>query len=142
MTVASFMSRELPVWRASQTLDSLPAGESELFAVTAHCALVGVVTDGALARAFARDAGSSLRLADIMTDDVAVAYPDTPVAEAEALMRARRLRRLPVVNGTHRPLGLLALDDLSHPTRSSESERDAAVELGYLDSAARPLDSP
>lgn len=75
---------------------------------------VGVVTDRDLAlRATAREPGTTLRVADVMTRDVVSCHAEQLVARAEALMRARRLTRIVVVDDGGRPQGVLSLSDLS-----------------------------
>lgn len=77
-------------------------------------AIVGIVTDRdiALATAEADKSPSQLRLSQIMTSKVFMVRPNTPIAEAEQLMREQKIRRLPVVDEDSRVVGLLSLDDI------------------------------
>jgi CBS domain-containing protein len=77
--------------------------------------LWGIVTDRDLVvRALAEDPDNAARilLGDIATTDIASVSPDTPIDEAIRMMRDKKVRRLPVVEGS-RPLGILSLGDLA-----------------------------
>ena len=52
-----------------------------------------------------------VKVADIMTADVVTVAPDTLTHECMALMSQRRIRHLPVVDGT-RVVGMLSIRDL------------------------------
>lgn len=118
MKVESIMSRQVHVCLGSETvlsaLRTMREQGCDYVAVVDHCAVVGIVTDHDIRAAMHRTdiPVSTLRLAEIMTDDVMVAYPDTPVTEAAAVMRGLQLRRMPVVDDALRPLGLLDLADI------------------------------
>lgn len=124
------MSTQVPVCQSSQTalaaLRSMCAHACRCIPVVDLCSVVGVVTvrDIVMAAARADARPSQLPLSQIMTDDVTIASPDMSIAEAEALMRARGLRRVPVVDGLHRPLGMLSLADIervhqTHPPQAT-----------------------
>jgi CBS domain-containing protein len=53
-----------------------------------------------------------LKVADIMTRNVASVRPQESLRDAELLMRARGVRRLPVVDDQRRVIGLLSCNDL------------------------------
>jgi CBS domain-containing protein len=48
-----------------------------------------------------------------MAKDLIAVGPDQPIGEAEQLMARHQIRRLPVVDAAHRPLGVLSLNDLA-----------------------------
>jgi CBS domain-containing protein len=48
-----------------------------------------------------------------MTTDVAVCTPGDPIAVVAETLSARRVRRLPVVDPSHRLVGLVSLHDLA-----------------------------
>jgi len=52
----------------------------------------------------------SLRVKEVMATDLATAHPDTPLAEAAALMQRRKIGCLPVVDG-ERLVGILTESD-------------------------------
>jgi CBS domain-containing protein len=94
--------------------------------------LWGIVTDRDLVvRALAEDPEHAARvlLGDIATTDIAAVSPDMPLDEAIRIMRDKKVRRLPVVEGP-RPLGILTLGDLA-------VARDRESALGEI-SAAPP----
>ncbi len=62
-------------------------------------------------RAFGRRWGE-IRCADIMTRDVTAVSPDTSIREAHALMRAHRVKALPVTDEQARVLGIVTQTDL------------------------------
>jgi CBS domain-containing protein len=72
---------------------------------------------------------STTKLADICSRDLTIVTPDADVSEAINLMRAKSLRRLPVVEGDQ-PIGIISLGDLA-------VERDPSSVLGEI-SAAPP----
>ncbi len=53
-----------------------------------------------------------LTAGDIMSPSLVTAPATLSVTDAVALMRARRVRRLPVVNGANELIGIIAIDDL------------------------------
>jgi CBS domain-containing protein len=62
---------------------------------------------------------AQLRVGDIMTGDPLVLNEEMPVEEAIDRLRARRLRRAPVISSTGTLVGVLSFDDLlAHLTRS------------------------
>jgi CBS domain-containing membrane protein len=67
----------------------------------------------------ARDAREAPRVRDLMTSPVVVVTPDDRLTTAYAIMRARRIRHLPVVDGTDRLVGLVTHRDLLAASSSS-----------------------
>lgn len=75
----------------------------------------GILTDrdiviGVIAQS--PDKVESLLVGDVMTREVATARPSDTLESALTTMRARGVRRLPVVNGSGLLEGLLAFDDV------------------------------
>ena len=48
-----------------------------------------------------------------MARDVACCAPEDSIEAAEATMRGSQVRRIPVVDGEHRPIGVLSMNDLA-----------------------------
>jgi CBS domain-containing protein len=65
---------------------------------------VRVLADG-------KDAATTT-IREVMTPHPHTIQEDTPIEDALKLMRAGRFRRLPVVGGDDRLIGLLSLDDI------------------------------
>jgi CBS domain-containing protein len=59
-----------------------------------------------------RDPATTL-VVDVMTTEVAVCHPETPLEDARSAMKNRRIRHLPVVNEEGRLLGLVSIGDLN-----------------------------
>ena len=76
--------------------------------------LCGILTDRDITiRAIADGKDPNLvNLGDICSQDMVTLTPDSPITEAVGLMRARALRRLPVVDG-ERPVGIVSIGDLA-----------------------------
>jgi CBS domain-containing protein len=76
--------------------------------------LLGILTDrDIVCRSVAdgRDADRT-RARDVMTPGAVWCFEDQTVLEAAAIMRERRIRRLPVLNRGGKVVGILSLDDL------------------------------
>lgn len=88
--------------------------------------LIGVVTDrDIVVRACA--AGKSpkeTRVVDVMSREVATALPDEDVRAVIARMAQRQVRRIPVVDGEGRVVGLVALADIANRARRSRDRDD------------------
>jgi CBS domain-containing protein len=119
MNVESIMTKHVQVCRSNQTAQSalrlMRDHDCGCIPIVDHDVVVGIVTDRdiALAAAEADKSPSHLRLSQIMTNKVFVVGPDTPIIEAEALMREQQIRRLPVVDQNSRPVGILSLNDIA-----------------------------
>ena len=77
--------------------------------------ICGVVTDRDIAiRAVAegRDPATT-RLADICSKGLTTVSPDEDLDRAVQIMREKAIRRVPVVDGNNRPVGVLSLGDLA-----------------------------
>lgn len=77
-----------------------------------------------------------MRVRELMTHDVVVVSPETPVDQCLATMRARAFRTLPVVDAGRRPLGLL------HEARAAAAPPGATAKDAMSESVltARPLE--
>jgi CBS domain-containing protein len=56
---------------------------------------------------------SEIRVSSAMSRSLWACRPDDDLSQAEALMRTRKVRRLPVVDAEGRLLGILSLSDLA-----------------------------
>ena len=119
MRVSEVMTRDVAVVapydsvrEAARRMDQLNVGA---LPVCNGRRLVGIVTDRDITvRCTAVGARpDTTRVEDAMTDDVRWCYEDDDVEEAEEAMRNMQIRRLPVVDGRKRLVGMLALGDLA-----------------------------
>lgn len=78
--------------------------------------LIGIVTDrDIIARVVARDRNPMLvRAEDMQSTKVEAVGPDAPLEELLALFRKRKFRRVPIVDGENRVIGIVTLTDLIH----------------------------
>jgi CBS domain-containing protein len=78
--------------------------------------LVGIITDRDIAiRCVANGkVMSKLTARDVMTPNVISCHDTVEVEEAIRLMESRQIRRLPVVDGSNRMVGMISLGDISH----------------------------
>ena len=91
-----------------QDVGAVPVGEDDR--------LIGMVTDRDIAiRAVpnGRDV-SSLTARDIMSPGIAYCRTRDTLEEAVHLMEEKKIRRLPVIDGKKRMVGMLSIGDVSH----------------------------
>ena len=76
--------------------------------------VVGMLTDRDIVTAVvARDVDpATLRVGDVMTDDVVCVREDDSIDDVLATMQRRRVRRLPVTGAQDRLVGVIAADDV------------------------------
>ena len=76
--------------------------------------LCGIVTDRDITVRAVADGQdpSQVKLEDVCSQEMITVTADTPVSEAVSLMRARALRRLPVVDAD-KPVGIVSIGDLA-----------------------------
>jgi CBS domain-containing protein len=84
----------------------------------------GIVTDrDIVVRAVAEGADAAkTTLGDIASSDIETVTPETSVEDAIEIMRMKAIRRLPVVDGDGRPVGIVSIGDLA-----LERDRDSAL---------------
>ncbi len=89
-------------------IGTLPVGENDR--------LIGMVTDRDIAVRSLPDGKdvSKLTARDVMTSDVIYCRDTDEVSEAAHTMESKRVRRLPVLDGKKRMIGMLSLGDISH----------------------------
>ncbi len=79
---------------------------------------------------------SEARVAEAMSEMVFSCADGDEISTALTIMRGYKVRRLPVVDGEGRLLGMLSLDDVALRARAFESDGTAAP---YYDEVARTL---
>jgi CBS domain-containing protein len=92
-----------------------------------HGAVLGIVSERDIVRALAsREAGiTGLAAEDLMTRQVVMVGPETPVDAALRIMDEHYFRHLPVVDAAGRLLGLVSVRDL---VRHRIAQQEQAVE--------------
>ena len=98
--------------QAAKLMDELDVG---ILPVCERDKLVGVVTDRDITvRATAQGSpSSSTPVSDVMTQNVRCVDQDDDTADAEELMAAAQIRRVPVIDADRRLVGILSLGDLA-----------------------------
>ena len=118
--VSLLLQRRAPgLWRTApdttvfDALQLLARHEVGALVVMQGEALVGILSERDYTRKVALQGRSSkdVRVADIMTANVFTVTPQTPTHECMALMSQKRIRHLPVVEGS-RVIGMLSIRDL------------------------------
>jgi CBS domain-containing protein len=105
---------------------------------------VGIVTDRDICLA-AYQRGlplKSIAVADVMSRDLCTVNAEADVTEAEHLMQARQIRRLPVVARDGRLMGILSLSDVAqgvmHNGSSHQDGRDGVELLSTIEKVTTP----
>lgn len=77
--------------------------------------IVGIVTDRDICMATYTSgrAPQAVRVADAMAKQVFSCHAQDSLEEAERLMSDKQIRRVPIVDGDNRPIGLLSINDLA-----------------------------
>jgi CBS domain-containing protein len=79
----------------------------------AHGALVGIISERDVVRAFAKDGArlADMHVRDLMTREVTTCTQETSMVEAEKLMNKHRVRHLPITEGG-KLVGMLSIRDV------------------------------
>ena len=116
-----------PVQAAAQLMWEHDCGIVPVVDNDAH--LVGVITDRdiCMAALFRNQPLTDIQISSVMANDVSTCRPDDPLIDAEHLMSVRQLHRLPVVNDTGTPMGLLSLSDVARRVRQSNGSKNSGA---------------
>ena len=141
-TVAEVMTRDVrtlgpddSVVDAARCMDELNVG---VIPVCQGEKLVGVVTDRDIVVRGVAQQGSvgSMKLADVMSAHVRCAHEDDELDRVLSEMAEAQIRRMPVVDGNGRLIGIVSLGDIA--AKNPEDEADVAMSLGDISSPAEP----
>lgn len=106
--------------------------------------VIGIVTDRDIClAAYAQNKPpTDLRLGEIMTRHVCTCEEEDDVFDAEREMRAKQIRRLPVVHGDGRISGIVSLGDLAQNVakNGSETRPEGRELLDTLAAVSEPRD--
>ncbi len=113
--------------------------------------VVGIVTDRDIClAAYAQGRPiAEIDAASVMSAHVHACHPDDSVERAEQVMRAQRIRRLPVTDVSGRLLGLLSLSDIARhlhfvgtPTSRGLDPQDVSLTLEAVSRPVRQVVTP
>lgn len=129
------MSPEDTVVLAAQAMDELNVG---VIPVCDGDKLVGMVTDrDIVVRGVAQACDAkTTKLADVMSTNVRCATEDEDVDEVLSEMAESQIRRMPVVDGQQRLVGIVSLGDIA--AKSDDEEMDVGSSLGEISEPAEP----
>ncbi len=105
-----------------EDIGALPVGENDK--------LVGMITDRDIVCRCVADGKDIAKMTarDVMTKGITWCKEDSDMEEALELMEKHKIRRLPVIDGGKRMVGILSLGDISHAaTRELTCEMVKAV---------------
>lgn len=138
MKVRDLMTRDVQVVSPNDTIRRAAALMDELnigsLPVCDGERLVGMVTDRDIT-VRATSIGlepDDTAVSSVMTDAPTVCYEDDPMIEVTRVMGDRQIRRLPVLDGQKRLVGIVALGDLA------TDAKDAAAVHTALDEISNP----
>lgn len=141
-TVADVMTRGVRTMKpgdsvvdAARCMDELNVG---VIPVCDGERLVGMVTDrDIVVRGVAQDGEvKRMKLADVMSSHVRCAREEDDVDEVLGEMAEAQIRRLPVVDGNQRLVGIVTLGDIA--AKNAGDDVDVGVSLGDISSPAEP----
>jgi CBS domain-containing protein len=120
---------------AAQAMDELNVG---VIPVCEGDRLVGMVTDrDIVVRGVAQELdGRTTRLSDVMSTHVRCATEDQDVDEVLSTMADTQIRRMPVVDGEQKLVGIISIGDIA--AKDPDDEVDVAMSLGDISSPAEP----
>jgi CBS domain-containing protein len=97
--------------------------------------IAGIISERDIIRCLAKEGHASLekRVEELMTAPAITVTPDRTVLSALSQMTDRRIRHLPVVNGSGALIGIVSIGDLVK-YRIEQIERDAAAMREYISS--------
>ena len=141
-TVADVMTRDVrtmkpqdSVVEAARCMDELNVG---VIPVCDGEKLVGMVTDRDIVVRGVAQQGElgNMKLADVMSGHVRCVKEDDDVDQVLSEMADAQIRRMPVVDGSQRLVGIVTLGDIA--AKNPEDEVDVAMSLGDISSPAEP----
>lgn len=122
------LSKDATVEDANRLMTEYRIGGIPIIDASKH--LIGIVTN----RDLRFESDTQKRIADVMTQgDLITASVDTSMEEAEALLQANKIEKLPVVNDSNELLGLITYRDISKKRSNPNGNKD---DLGRLRVAA------
>jgi CBS domain-containing protein len=101
--------------------------------------LVGMITDRDLAiRGLAQGKGGDAKVRDLMSSSPTTIQAEDDIEKVEDLMSDQQIRRVPVVDASGRPVGLVAQADLARERRDVGNKKVSKV-LEHISEPAEPV---
>src|SRR5918993_4019888 len=102
--------------------------------------LQGLVTDRDITvRAVAEGRNpSEVRVAEVMSSDIAYCFEDETIEQAANLMESKQIRRLPILDRNKQLAGIISLGDISVRTEGSRQKDLAGEALEEISEPAKP----
>ena len=115
------ISRDETVLRAAQVMNEHKIGA---LVVVEDGRVAGIFTERDVLRRIVGEerAPATTRVGEVMTAEVACCTPQTPLEEARAAMKNRRIRHLPVLDREDRLCGLVSIGDLNAFESANQEE--------------------
>ena len=112
-------------------IGAIPIGENDR--------LIGMVTDrDIVCRCIAADLDPKTAVArDVMSEGVIFCLDNQELDDAARIMEAKQVRRLPVINGKKRMIGILSLGDVYHAGPRAVRPRSCTPSLNITSRSAR-----
>jgi CBS domain-containing protein len=141
-TVADVMTRDVrtlspndSVVDAARCMDELNVG---VIPVCEGDRLVGMVTDRDIVVRGVAQQGEvqGMKLVDVMSSHVRCAREDDDLDHVLGEMAQAQIRRMPVVDGNEKLIGIVTLGDIA--AKNPDDEVDVAISLGDISSPAEP----
>jgi CBS domain-containing protein len=121
MRISEVMTREVETIRPDQTAREAATfmlnADAGSIPVTEGDRLIGMITDRDIAvRGVARGHGPDTPVRELMTSGLVCAHIDDNVEDVATRMSEAQVRRLPVIDGSEKLVGIVSLGDLSRET--------------------------
>ena len=123
--------------QAAQLMKDDDVGSIPVIADQKTKRLLGIITDRDLAIkvvAPAREV-SAVRVEEVMTHDPVTCHADDDLNEAIDAMEMHQVRRIPVVDGNNRIIGIIAQADIATRVREPETTAEVVEEISKSASA-------
>ena len=146
MTVSNIMQRDIKCCGLSDTIQACAKTMAQnkigfLPVVGASGELVGTITDRDIVlRAVATGKGPDCKVQDVYSDNPVHVTEDSDISEAEELMAEGHIRRLVVLNGQLKPVGVISLSDIVRNEKDSKRLHESLIRIMEKTSAERTVE--
>lgn len=149
MRVSELMTKEVATCQTNDTLSTAAKSMWDedcgaIPVIGSDGSVKGMITDRDVCMAcFTRDQSpSKIVVQDAMSRRLYTCGPESSVADAEVIMRTNKVRRVPVVDGVGKLMGVVSLADIareaSRPRSRGSKEIDSEEVLQVLGSISQP----